>query len=76
MTGPRSLEVAARVFDPFFTTKSPGAGTGLGLNISHNIVVQKHKGRIEVDSEPGHTVFRVFLPIRARPEIRTHASAR
>jgi len=54
-------EVMARVFDPFFTTKPPGKGTGLGLNISHN-VVQEHNGRIEVDSEPGHTTFRVLLP--------------
>jgi signal transduction histidine kinase len=56
-------EVAAKVFDPFFTTKPPGHGTGLGLNISHNIVVHKHKGRIEVDSAPGRTTFRVLLPI-------------
>ena len=55
-------EVMARVFDPFFTTKPPGQGTGLGLNISHNIVVLEHKGRIEVDSQPGRTTFRVFLP--------------
>src|SRR5215472_1827109 len=55
-------EVIARVFDPFFTTKPPGKGTGLGLNISHNIVIQEHKGRIEVDSQPGRTTFRVFLP--------------
>jgi len=55
-------EVMARVFDPFFTTKPPGKGTGLGLNISHNIVVQEHKGRIEVGSQPGRTTFRVFLP--------------
>ena len=58
-------QVAARVFDPFFTTKPPGKGTGLGLNISHNIVVQEHKGRIEVDSQPGRTTFRVLLPIAA-----------
>src|SRR5215831_11178965 len=57
-----ACETAARVFDPFFTTKAPGKGTGLGLNISHNIVVQEHKGRIEVDSRPGRTTFRVFLP--------------
>ena len=56
-------EVAAKVFDPFFTTKPSGHGTGLGLNISHNIVVHKHKGRIEVDSAPGRTTFRVLLPI-------------
>ena len=56
-------EIAARVFDPFFTTKPPGKGTGLGLNISHNIVVQEHKGRITVHSTPGRTTFRVLLPI-------------
>jgi signal transduction histidine kinase len=58
-------EVIAQVFDPFFTTKPPGKGTGLGLNISHNIVVQEHNGRIEVDSQPGRTTFRVFLPTAA-----------
>jgi signal transduction histidine kinase len=58
-------QTAARVFDPFFTTKPPGKGTGLGLNISHNIVVQEHHGRIAVDSKPGRTTFRVLLPIAA-----------
>jgi signal transduction histidine kinase len=56
-------EIQASVFDPFFTTKPPGEGTGLGLNISHNIVVQKHKGRIEVRSKPGETCFAVRLPL-------------
>jgi len=67
---------AARVFDPFFTTKPPGQGTGLGLNISHNIVVQEHKGRITVDSAPGRTTFQVFLPITtpARPTRAAHRS--
>jgi signal transduction histidine kinase len=55
-------EVQENVFDPFFTTKAPGEGTGLGLNISHNIVVQKHKGEISVDSKPGETRFVVRLP--------------
>lgn len=55
--------VAQRVFDPFFTTKPPGSGTGLGLNISHNIVVRQHAGQISVSSEPGRTCFRVELPI-------------
>lgn len=50
-----------RVFDPFFTTKPPGSGTGLGLNITYNIVVDRHRGSITVDSEPGRTVFRVEL---------------
>ena len=57
-------EVQGQLFDPFFTTKAPGKGTGLGLNISHNIVVQKHGGHITVDSRPGKTRFRIELPIR------------
>jgi signal transduction histidine kinase len=56
-------EIQAQVFDPFFTTKPPGEGTGLGLNISHNIVVQKHKGEIAVNSRPGQTTFQVRLPL-------------
>jgi signal transduction histidine kinase len=56
-------EIQAQVFDPFFTTKAPGEGTGLGLNISHNIVVQKHKGEITVQSRPGQTTFQVKLPL-------------
>lgn len=54
--------IRPNLFDPFFTTKPPGKGTGLGLNICHNIVVQKHKGRIDVVSEPGKTRFEVRLP--------------
>ena len=52
----------ARIFDPFFTTKAPGEGQGLGLNITHTIVTQKHKGRIDVHSKPGSTRFEVRLP--------------
>jgi signal transduction histidine kinase len=55
--------VQAKIFDPFFTTKAPGKGTGLGLNISHNIIVQKHKGKITVRSQPGKTCFEIRLPI-------------
>jgi signal transduction histidine kinase len=56
-------EVKARIFDPFFTTKPPGSGTGLGLDISYNIVVNKHHGDIKVHSEPGKTCFEVWLPV-------------
>ncbi|EMY78026.1 PAS domain S-box protein [Leptospira weilii serovar Ranarum str. ICFT] len=54
-------EVREKIFDPFFTTKGPGEGSGLGLDISRRIV-KKHEGRIELESEPGKTIFHVFLP--------------
>ncbi len=56
-------EALPKLFDPFFTTKPPGQGTGLGLDISYNIVVNKHGGEIRVDSEPGRTAFEVWLPV-------------
>lgn len=53
----------SHIFDPFFTTKAVGQGTGLGLSISHNIIVDKHHGKINVDSEQGvGTCFSVSLP--------------
>lgn len=59
-----SAEHLNRVFEPFFTTKPVGKGTGLGLSISYGIV-QKHGGRIDVDSELGKgSRFRVWLPVR------------
>lgn len=55
-------EVAERAFDAFFTTKPVGQGTGLGLDIARRIVVERHGGTIEIESQPGDTVFRVCLP--------------
>nr|WP_281497127.1 ATP-binding protein [Ornithinimicrobium sp. F0845] len=55
-------EVAERAFEAFFTTKPVGQGTGLGLDIARRIIVERHGGTIEIDSEPGDTVFRVALP--------------
>jgi signal transduction histidine kinase len=56
-------DIRPRIFEPFFTTKPVGEGTGLGLDISYRIVVNKHHGDIRVESEPGRTVFRVYLPL-------------
>ncbi len=56
-------ELQRRIFEPFFTTKDVGHGTGLGLDISHRIVVRRHHGDIRVESEPGDTRFLVWLPI-------------
>ncbi|MDJ0944979.1 MAG: PAS domain S-box protein [Kiloniellales bacterium] len=56
-------EVREKLFDPFFTTKPTGEGTGLGLSMSFDIVVQQHGGRIDVESEPGaFTEFAITLP--------------
>jgi signal transduction histidine kinase len=57
-----SSESMSRIFDPFFTTKGKGEGTGLGLSIAHRIV-EKHGGKIRVESVPGRTRFEVYLPI-------------
>ncbi|PBB42128.1 hypothetical protein CK222_20200 [Mesorhizobium sp. WSM3866] len=56
-------EVREKMFNPFFTTKPAGEGTGLGLSLSHDIVVKQHAGTIEVATEPGEfTEFRIVLP--------------
>ncbi len=58
-----------RVFDPFFTTKPVGSGTGLGLSVSYDIIVNKHKGELLADSTVGQgTTFTVKLPIKAPPQ--------
>ncbi|NNE65228.1 MAG: PAS domain S-box protein [Pyrinomonadaceae bacterium] len=57
-------EVKSRIFDPFFTTKEVGKGTGQGLAISHKVVVEQHKGTLNVESEVGKgTTFTIRLPI-------------
>ncbi|WP_033280810.1 ATP-binding protein [Streptomyces sp. NRRL F-525] len=65
-TGPGvPQEIRGRIFDPFFTTKPVGEGTGLGLDISWRIVVNKHHGTLQVESLPGDTRFQVLLPLTA-----------
>ena len=59
-----SPEVAARAFEAFYTTKDVGQGTGLGLDIAHRIVVDRHGGAIMIDSRTGQTIVRVRLPVR------------
>jgi signal transduction histidine kinase len=62
-------ELRQRIFEPFFTTKPVGQGTGLGLDISYRIVVERHGGDLRVESEPGDTRFIVRLPLTERPAI-------
>ena len=62
-------EVRDKIFNPFFTTKPPGEGTGLGLSLSHDIIVKQHAGSIEVDTRPREfTEFRVTIPHTAATE--------
>jgi signal transduction histidine kinase len=56
-------EIKERIFEPFFTTKPVGQGTGLGLDISWRIVVNRHHGDLRVESVPGDTRFIVRLPL-------------
>jgi signal transduction histidine kinase len=55
-------DIVNRIFDPFFTTKPVGKGTGLGLDIVRRLV-QRNNGQIEVESRPGRTEFRVYIPV-------------
>ena len=64
-TGPGiPLNIQGKIFDPFFTTKDVGKGTGQGLAITHNVIVEKHNGVITLDSGPGKgTTFIITLPL-------------
>jgi signal transduction histidine kinase len=62
-------DVIKRIFEPFFTTKDVGQGTGMGLSLAYDIIVNKHGGKLEVKSEPGAgTCFRICIPIRRKQE--------
>jgi len=67
-------EIKSRIFEPFFTTKPVGQGTGLGLDISSRIIVGRHHGDIKVESEPGNTRFRIWLPVTGADGARDDAS--
>jgi signal transduction histidine kinase len=59
---PESIQ--SRIFDPFFTTKAVGKGTGQGLSICYNVIVEKHQGKLFFTTEPGlGTTFHVWLPL-------------
>lgn len=61
------IAIQSRLFDPFFTTKPIGKGTGLGLSISHQIITEKHQGRLWCDSIAGQgTKFTVEIPVKQR----------
>jgi GAF domain-containing protein len=62
------IEAQQKIFDAFFTTKPAGKGSGLGLHICQKIIA-KHQGQIQVESQPGHTQFRVWLPSEATEHV-------
>lgn len=66
-----SEAVRGKIFEPFFTTKPAGEGTGLGLSLSYDIVVNQHGGQLAVDSQPdGFTEFVITLPRTGYEESR------
>jgi signal transduction histidine kinase len=64
-------EIRDRIFEPFFTTKPVGDGTGLGLDTAYRIV-QRHRGQMRVESEPGRTSFLVHLPFATDSKVWRH----
>jgi signal transduction histidine kinase len=65
-------EVRDKIFNPFFTTKPAGEGTGLGLSLSHDIVVKQHSGSIEIDTQPGEfTEFKITIPRSAASLVKS-----
>lgn len=67
-------EIQSRIFEPFFTTKGIGQGTGLGLDITYRIVVDRHRGHIRVNSKPGDTRFKICLPLEHDPVKRVQTA--
>ncbi|SKB16073.1 Response regulator receiver sensor signal transduction histidine kinase [Planktothrix sp. PCC 11201] len=71
--GGMTEEILAHLFEPFFTTKPVGKGTGIGLSISKNIVVEKHKGSLQCISTPGKgTEFIIEIPITQEMPTQKH----
>ena len=69
-------EVKEKMFNPFFTTKPAGEGTGLGLSMSHDIIVKQHGGTIDVETEPGQfTEFKIVLPRTSHVQDRKRGQA-
>jgi signal transduction histidine kinase len=68
-------EVMEKIFDPFFTTKEVGKGTGQGLTIAHSVIVDKHGGKLTVDSEVGRgTTFTISLPVEGGRQVDEQAA--
>ena len=63
-----SKEIQSKIFEPFFTTKPAGEGSGMGLDIVKKII-EKHSGKIAVESQPGRTTFTIFLPVEPSQEV-------
>ena len=69
-------EVQEKMFNPFFTTKPAGEGTGLGLSMTHDIIVKQHGGKIDVETEPGNfTEFIIVLPRKSNLSVRERGEA-